>query len=384
MPIKGTQVRIAVNTRLLLPGKLEGIGWFTYETLKRITRAHPEHQFFFLFDRPWSEDFRFGDNVTPMHIPPQARHPVLYYIWFDLVLPGVLKKIRADLFISPDGYLPPRLGIPSLNIIHDLNFEHYPEDIPYLERLFYRHFFPRYARQATRIATVSSFSKEDIQKQYGIPADKIDVVYNGAGEHFTPLDPLQIRAQREKHSKGLPYFVFVGSQIPRKNLARLFQAFDRLRISGKKAALVVCGQKKWWNEALEKTWREMRFKEDVVFTGRLSREALKHTLGAATALTYVSYFEGFGIPILEAFRSGVPVITSNTTSMPEVAGEAALLVDPFDVHSIQKAMESLLEDRALQARLVEKGLIQANKFSWDDTAARLWAAIEKTASNTAH
>ena len=150
-------LKIAVNTRLLIKNKLEGIGWFSYETLKRITRAHPEHQFYFLFDRPFDESFVFGSNVTPIVIRPQARHPILFYLWFEKSIPRALKKINPDLFMSTDGYLSLSTTTPSLPVIHDLNFEHYPEQLPFLVRKYYKHYFPRFARKAARIATVSEF-----------------------------------------------------------------------------------------------------------------------------------------------------------------------------------------------------------------------------------
>lgn len=153
-------MKIAVNTRLLVKNKLEGIGWFSYETLKRITTQHPEHEFYFIFDRKHSDDFIFSDNVTPIELFPQARHPFLYYLWFEFSMPRLLKKLKPDLFLSPDGYLSLKSKIKSLVVFHDLNFEHYPEDIPWLERKNYKYFFPRYAKKADRIATVSEYSKD--------------------------------------------------------------------------------------------------------------------------------------------------------------------------------------------------------------------------------
>jgi glycosyltransferase involved in cell wall biosynthesis len=371
-------MNIAVNTRLLIKDKLEGIGWFTYESLKRITRQHPEHRFFFLFDRPYDEEFIFSDNITPVIAGPQARHPVLFYLWFEHTLPPLLKRIGADLFLSPDGYLSLRTDIPSLAVIHDLNFEHYPEDLPFLIRRYYRHYFPRFARKAKRIATVSEFSRQDIVSLYGIPADRIDVVYDGAGEAYTSLLPAEAEEARTRFSGGKPYFIFIGSLHPRKNLVNLFRAFDifKKEISSE-VRLMVVGAKKWWTGEIEKTFREMQFREEVVFTGRLNLEELRLVLGGALALTYVSYFEGFGIPIVEAFRTKTPVITSGVTSMPEVAGDAALYTDPMDPAAIASAMKEIYGNEALRKALVEKGDSRKELFTWQKTADRLWGSIEK-------
>lgn len=371
-------MKIAVNTRLLLKGKLEGIGWFTYETLRRITKNHPEHQFYFFFDRRYEPEFVFSDNVTPLIIPPQARHPILYYLWFEYSVPFMLRKIKADLFFSPDGYLSLRTHVPSVCVFHDLNFEHYPNDLPGAERYFYRSYFPRYAHKALRIATVSEFSKNDIVRCYGVARDKIDVVYNGANESFRPVSETVKMETRQRYTQGYPYFVFVGSLHPRKNLTRLFPAFDQFKASDDQGIkLVIVGAKKWWTESIATAYEQMQFKDDVIFTGRLPVDELHKVVASALAMTYVSYFEGFGIPILEAFYCEIPVITSNVTSMPEVAGDAALLVNPMSVDSIVSAMQRIARDNELRQELIRKGKERARLFSWNLSAERLWNSIEK-------
>lgn len=371
-------MRIAVNTRLLLKNKLEGIGWFSYENLKRICNAHPEHEFFFLFDRQWSEDFIFSRNITPVTVFPQARHPLLYYIWFEQKIPGVLKKLNADLFFSPDGYLSLNSNVKSVNVFHDLSFEHYPKDVPVAERFFYRRFFPRYAHMADRIATVSEYSRQDIIRTYNVDADKIDVVYNGANQFYKPIPEHLKQETIKRYSGGKPYFVFVGALHPRKNLINLFKAFDTFRKQYPEPVnLLIVGARMWWTKAIEQAYSEMVFRNDVVFTGRLETSELNNVIGSAIALTYVSYFEGFGIPIVEAFYCDTPVITSNVTSMPEVAGDAALLINPFSSGSIAEAMHSLASDETLRSDLITKGRERRKHFSWQQTADRLWNTIEK-------
>ncbi|MBK9356760.1 MAG: glycosyltransferase family 4 protein [Bacteroidales bacterium] len=372
-------MKIAVNTRLLLNGKLEGIGWFTYENLKRITMSHPEHEFFFIFDRPFHQEFIFGSNVTPVVIGPPARHPLLYFIWFEISVRYILRKIRADLFLSPDGYLSLCSGIPSVAVFHDLNFEHYPEDLPFAERFYYRTFFRKYAGKASRIATVSEFSKSDIIQQYGTNPGKIDVVYNGANEKYAPVDEATQETTRARFSFGKPYFFFVGALHPRKNLVNLFRAFDIFRESdAEDTKLLVAGARKWWTGEIADVYDKMKFRDDVIFAGRLDTDDMQKVMGSALALTYVSYFEGFGIPIVEAFRCGTPVITSKVTSMPEIAGEAALLVDPFNPDDIAQAMHSISTDEALRDRLIKAGNERATDFTWEKSAGRLWNTIEKT------
>ncbi|MDZ4824656.1 MAG: glycosyltransferase family 1 protein [Flavobacteriales bacterium] len=376
-------MKIAVSTRLLLHNKLDGIGWFTYESFKRIVQQHPEHEFHFLFDRKYSDEFIFSKNVIPHVIPPQARHPILFRIWYDYMVPRALKKIGADVFISPGPLGSLRTDVPQLMVIHDLNFEHYPKGIPKVHSSYLRKNSPLLAKKAKRIATVSEFSKQDIHEQYKVPLDKIDVVYNGANENFHALDEKIKFEVRMEYSGGEEYFVFVSSILPRKNLQRILPAFDRFKNSTEsKIKLVVVGNKYWVSNEIESAYNEMQHKNDVIFTGRLDAVELHHVLASSLALVYVSYFEGFGIPIVEAFHCGVPVITSNMTSMPEVSGDAALLVNPFSVDEISGAMNSVYSDISLRADLIAKGNVRMNNFSWQRTADLLWNSIEKLMDQT--
>lgn len=372
-------MEIVVNTRLLLKNKLEGIGWFTYETLKRITQEHPDDHFIFLFDRHFDEEFIFADNITPLILSPPARHPILFYIWFEYSVGSFLNKYKPDLFLSPDGYLSLSAKCKQLAVIHDINFEHYPKDLSFLNHKYLTHFFPKFAKKATRIATVSEFSKKDLTETYHIDPQKIDVVYNGCNETFKPANEATRLEIKKRFSAGADYFLFVGALHPRKNISRLFQAFDTFKSrKSSPVKLVIVGEKYYWTSEIKHTYLGMKFKEDVIFTGRLSTDDLKTVIASALAMTYVPYFEGFGIPILEAMNCDVPVITGNITSMPEVAGNAALTVDPFSVEAIAEAMNQLYSDDKLRLQLIERGKIRRQDFSWNKTAAALWESIEKT------
>ena len=372
-------MRIAVNTRLLLKGKLEGIGWFTFETLQRITRENPEHEFIFIFDRPYNPDYIFSENVKAVVAGPQARHPFLFYIWFDFVIPRVLKKHKADIFVSPDGYLSRRTKVPQLAVIHDINFVHRPDDLPWLIAKYYNYFFPKFARIAKRIATVSFYSKEDITRSFKIDYDKIDVVYDGINQIYEPLEAETKQKIREKYAGGDEYFLFVGALHPRKNVSGLLKAFDGYKLeTNAKTKLVIVGGEMHKTGDIFETYDNLRFKDDVVFTGRVSTEELRDIFGAALALTFVPFFEGFGIPVVEAMSAGVPVICSNTTSIPEVGGNAVLYADPMKIGQITDAMIQLAGNEELRKSLIEKGFKQKDKFSWDQTAGLLWASINRT------
>jgi glycosyltransferase involved in cell wall biosynthesis len=370
-------MKIVVNVQCLVKNKLEGLGWFSYETLKRITVQHPEHEFVFVFDRQWDEQFIFSDNVKPLILHPPSRHPFLWYLRFNLLFPSMLRKQKADLFLSTDGWMPLHTKVKTVDVIHDLNFEYYPKDLPFWYRLYYLTYFRRFAKKATRLATVSEYSKTDLINKYNIPADKINVVYNGCNESFKAVDNAQQIKIREKYSNGKPYFVFVGSLHPRKNLKNLFLAFDILRNKNIELKLLIVGAKRWWTKEINNTYESLKYKNDVVFTGRLDSQNLNDVISSALAMTYVSNFEGFGIPILEAFGCETPLITSNITSMPEIAGDAALLIDPASPQSIADAMVLIATDENLRQELIAKGRKRKELFSWQKSADLLWKCVEK-------
>ncbi len=366
-------MRIAVNTRLLLKGKLEGIGWFTYQTLIHMVREHPEHEFYFFFDRPYDPQFVFAPNVTPVVVHPQARHPILFYLWFEWSIPFMLRKHKIDLFLSTDGYMSLSTKVPTCLVIHDLAFEHYPEHFVLSHKLYWRHYSPLFARKAKRIATVSTFSKDDIAARYGILPQNIDVVYNGAHEEYVPLTPTKREEVKNKYAEGCEYFVFAGALHPRKNIVNLLKAFvafkKRQRTNMK---LVIAGRPAWKYEEVEEMRLTMPYKEDVKWVGYMNVDELSDVIGGAYALLYASLFEGFGIPILEALQCDVPAIVSNTSSMPEVAGDAALLVDPTDPEDIATKMHTLYKDESLRKQLIANARVQIKKFSWQSSSEKLW------------
>ena len=371
-------VKIAINTRLLLPGKLEGIGWFTYQTFKRIALNHPEIEFHFIFDRKYDDQFIFSDNIKPIVLFPQARHPFLFYWFFEQSIPAYFKKIKPALFVSPDGLLSLAWKGRQLPVIHDLNFLHHPEYLPWLASKYYGWRFPKFAKIAQRIATVSEYSKEDIVKTFSYPATKVDVVYNGANEVFKPISLQNARLTREKYSNGWPYFVYVGSLHKRKNIENMLLAFDRFKSNDdKNHKLVIIGEHMFGTRELDRALKGMKHKDDVIFVGRLYNEQLSRVVASAEALLLVSFFEGFGIPIIEAMNCDVPAITSNVTSMPEVAGNAALLVDPQSIDSISHAMARIINEKDLRQTLIENGRQTRQKFSWDQTAERMWNSMQQ-------
>lgn len=372
-------MKIAVNTRFLIKDKLEGIGIYTQEIFKRVATLLPQHEFYFLFDRTPSKEFIFSENIRPVVVSPQARHPFLWYWWFEHSIPKALEEIEADLYISTDGYASLNTEVPQIVTIHDLGFEHYPHHTPFLVRNYYRHYTPKFCRKAERIVAVSAFTKNDIISNYSIDGDKIEVVYNGV-ENFPGSNSLHpIKQLRDCfHIKDKPYFIFIGAVHPRKNVLQLLKAFELFKSEFlSDHQLVIVGRNAWMNMEVENYFRQMESKPDVIRIESIDRSQLMGLLGNAFALIYPSLFEGFGIPIVEAMAAGIPVITSNTSSMPEVAGDAAILVNPGSTKEIAAAMQLLITDTTRRNELIEKGKERAKAFNWDISAQKVVEIIQE-------
>jgi len=368
-------MRIAVNTRFLLAGKMEGIGWYTYEVMKRMVEQHPDDEFIFIFDRQYDKRFIFGRNVTPVVLSPPARHPFLWYIWFEWSLPHLLKKYKADVFFSPDGYCSLRSDLATLMTMHDLSYLHYPGQVSFWVRKYYQYFVPRFLRRAQLIATVSNFVKEDIVKNLGISGEKILLAQNGGREEFKPISSERQTQIKNKYTQGREYFLYYGAIHPRKNVLNTILAFEKFKeISDSDICLVLAGRLAWHTNEIEDKLKHSVYKSDIIHLGYMDK-ALSELVASAKAVVYISYFEGFGLPVLESMASGVPVITSDISSLPEVAGDAALLVSPDNIFEIADAMSQLYYNKSIAVDMIRKGLMRAGEFSWDQTASLIYHSL---------
>lgn len=369
---------IAVNTRFLLNNYLEGYGYFIFETFKRITSAHADHQFIFIFDRPFDERFVFGKNVIPVVTGPAARHPLLWKFWYDVKVPAVLRKHKADVFVSCDGFCSLTSKVPQCLVLHDLSFLHHPSFIKKVQLLFYKKYTPKFLAKARSIATVSEFSKKDIITRYKTDVSKIDVVFSAAKEIFQPLTDAAKEEIKNKYTGGKEYFVYAGAIHPRKNLMNLLRAFSvfkkRLQTNMK---LVLAGRLAWKYESFAESLKSYKYRDDVVLKGYVPEDELVKIIGAAYGMVYPSLFEGFGVPVLEAMQADVPVITSEGSSMQEIAGDAALYADANNHTDIADKMMLLYKDEKLRKELIEKGRKVSKHYTWDKAAELLWQCILK-------
>ncbi len=375
-------MKIAVNTRVLLKNELEGVGWYIHEVVRRMVLAHPEDEFIFFFDRPFNAEFIFAKNVTPVVLFPHARHPFLWYWWFEWSVAKALKKYQPDVFFSTDNWLSLRANTPTLLAVHDVAFVHFVDNVPFIVKKYYAYFSPKYLERADKIATVSEFVKDDIIKNFpNINKNKISVAHNGCREIFKPISEIEKNAVKAQYTEGSDFFFFIGAVHPRKNVHRLIAAFDLFKeTTNSGLKLVICGRFAWQTGEVKRAFEQAIFKKDIIFTGYVLDSEVPKLTASAFAVTYISAFEGFGIPLLEAMNCDIPIITSNVSSMPEVAGDAAILVNPEDINDISRAMEQIFFYKNVRQKLIENGRIQRQKFDWDKTASLLYAQLKSLAS----
>jgi len=365
-------MRIGVNVRLLLSENMEGIPRFIYETTRQMAHDHPQDDFILFFDRKVDVDFGFPPNVKSVVVPWQARHPILWIWWFEVMIPIYLWWYNVDVFYSGDGYLSLRTKIPTVMVLHDLAYIHYPEHVGRSSLGYYKKYVPRYLYKADQIIAVSEFVKKDIINQFNISPEKIKVAFNAVSPRID-VSNIVLPETLSFAINNQPYFLYVGALHPRKNITKLIDAFLIFNEKNKHSfKLVLAGRLAWKTDEIEKA---IQSSPDIIHAGMVSEKVKYKLIGDTLAMVYISVFEGFGIPLLEAMKMGTPVITSSVTSMPEVAGDAAILVNPTDTNDIASAMEMMVKDETVRRNLSKKGLIRYQDFSWKVSADTIYDAL---------
>lgn len=373
---------IAVNTRLLKPSHLEGIGVFTSQIFSRIIQFYPEHEFHFIYDH---RDFSvIGEHRNVKHhcIFPPARRPWLFDWWFDYSLPRLLKKIKADVFVSPDGHGSLRCPCPQLTVIHDLNFVHFPQYLPKKYAQYWNRHTPQIVRKADRIATVSEFSKRDLINTYSLSSHKIEVLCNGYSEDAMPLGEAEKQMAQNRFAKGKRYWIYVGSIHPRKNVEGMLAAFDQFCAQSEDDIdLVLVGTPLFDKVITDKLKPEMLHAHRVHATGRLDGTLLYQAIAGAEGLLLLSHYEGFGIPLVEAFACGVPVLTARNSALEEVGGDVVFYANNNAVSDMTDQMKLFASDIQRREKCIEGGGKRKEQYTWKKAAEGMWQSILNTISD---
>jgi glycosyltransferase involved in cell wall biosynthesis len=373
-------MRIAVNTRFLLHNQLEGVGIVTDEVMKRMASSHPEDQFDYYFDRKYHQQFVQSPNIHPHVFAPVTRLPILIRWWLNQPVRKNVTKNKADVFFSPDGFIPLGMSVPKVSMFHDVAYLRYPEYLQPRIRNFYDKWIPRFMAYTDHIITVSEFSKNEIIDGYKIRPEKITVVYNGVTDRYQPITAVQKEEVKKQYTLGRPYFLYLGAIHPRKNVLTLVKAFEHYKSSGPSdVQLIIAGRNAWHTKDVADAIAQSNFKSEIHLPGYVPTDKATSLVGAAEAMIYPSLYEGFGLPLVEAMACGVPVICSNVSSLPEVAGQAALLFDPLDAEQLSRHLRSVVTDQQLREKLILMGNKRSKEFSWDKTAENIYEILKQVA-----
>jgi glycosyltransferase involved in cell wall biosynthesis len=371
-------MRVAVNTRVLLSDYPEDSGSFIFDVLRYLANNFPEHQFIFILPRRRDNRSRFSSNVTPVIIEPNTKHPLLLKYWYDVKLPGVLRKYKADVFVSFDGWCSLTTRVPQCLVIPYLNFLNYSVHFKKSSLLFSKRYIQKILQKAKSIATVSEFSKQDIINNYKIEKEKINVIYIAAGENFKPVPADISKETKNKYTDGMEYFLYKGTIHPEENLVNLLKAFSVFKKRQKSNfKLVLASRVALRHDSFIQSLKIYKLRDDVIVLGDLTEDELAKIMGSTYALVYPSLIEGFSIPVLEAMKCDIPVITSSHSGIQEIANDAALYADAKNFEDIAEKMMLIYKDENLRKDLIEKGKIIASLYSWKRTAEQIWQTILK-------
>ncbi len=317
-----------------------------------------------------AESLRYRRARWPTH------RPAARVLWEQLAQGRALRAVGADLAHGPVFVGPLVAPCPVVVTVHDLSFLRYPHLFRPANRLYLRLFTRLSVRRARRVIAVSAHAAEETARLLGVARGNIRVVYHGVDPIFRPLPPEEVAAFRVRRSLPERFVLFVGTLEPRKNLARLIEAFARAGPDSR-TALVLAGARGWYDEEIFAAVERLGLSARVHFPGYVPNDELPLWYNAADVFAYPSLYEGFGLPVLEAQACGTPVLTSSVSALPEAAGDGALLVDPYDVEAIAEGLHRLLTDEPLRETLRRRGLEHAAHFSWPRTAAQTVAVYQE-------
>ncbi len=357
-----------------VPPQPAGAGAYTLNLLRALVRLDTEHDYV-VYGRSHVLPLlgQMPANVTVSDVGALSRARRLF--WEQVSLPLDLRQRKAALLHSPH-HTTPLLYCPCPRVltVHDVTFFIVPERYPLSRRLYFQVLTLLAARRSARVLVPSASVKDDARIFLRLPPERADVTAEGVDLSFRPADAAAVAAVREKYGLPAGYLLSLGTREPGKNRTALFHAMRRLLDEGRDVHLAVAGQAGWKTDEEQAALDTVGLRGLVRFTGYVAQEDLPALYSGARVFVFPSLYEGFGLPVLEAMACGVPVVTSNVSAMPEVAGDAALLVDPHDDGAIADAVGRLLDDESLTAKLARAGVERASAFTWDECARKTLAA----------
>jgi glycosyltransferase involved in cell wall biosynthesis len=373
-------VRIGVNALLLSDRpdyRRSGIGRYLDRLLSRLPDALGDDELMVYAARDAIPPLPLlADSWRPGRLP--IARPAVRVVWEHSVLPILARRDRLDLFHGTVNVLPRFLSCPGVVTIHDLAFLHWPEQVPARRYRYLAREVRSAARRAEQIIAVSESTRQDVIELLDVAPERVTVIHLGVDARFRPPNRDGIDAFRAREGIVRPFVLAVGNLEPRKNLPALLRAFARLA-PDVPHDLVLVGAEGWLTDEIHGSIAGLQLDKRVRMTGFVNDDDLPHWYGAADLFVYPSLSEGFGLPLVEAMACGAPVVISNVSSLPEVAGDAAVMVDPHDDESIAEGMRRALTDAALASDLRDRGRRRAAGFTWEETARRTVAVYREVA-----
>ena len=357
--------------------KSGGIGTYSYELIKNFSMMGVPNEYYLIHHTPIDMDIYSTNNEILIKSYSNFYKATM---WRMINAPLKLKFIKElDLVHDPYEIGPLSFKMPFKKVmtIHDLTPIIFPHAFGLPIVLLHKLLLTRTLKTADKIITDSNSTKNDLINYFNIPEEKIRVILLAADEKFKPLSNKEIKEAKQKYNLNFPFILYVGTLEPRKNIPSLIKAFYKLKKKNLQYKLVIAGKKGWKYKEIFETIDKLNLQSDVVFTGYVPDEDLPALYNAADLFVYPSVYEGFGLPPLEAMACGTPVITSNTSSLPEVVGDAGIMVDPYDVDRLADAMQEVLTDEGLRADMTKKGLGRAKMFSWEKCARETLRVYEE-------
>jgi len=370
---------VALNAQLLSPEagyRNAGVSQYIHALLRTLPAVADGLRLTAYLGAAGADEFA-GWQVRRFRLP--ANRPPLRILWEQVLQPLALLRAGVDLLHAPVNVGPFLRPCRLVVTVHDLSFMLYPEAFRPAQRTYQQVMARWTARHAERVITVSASTKADVIHLFGVPAERIVVVPNGVDEAYRPLPRAEVEEFRRRRSLPERFLLCVGTMEPRKNLSRLLEALARVPEA---PPLVICGGKGWYYDAIFAAVERLGLHDRVQFAGFVPQAELPLWYNAASWFIYPSLYEGFGLPALEALACGAPSIVSRASSLPEVVGDAALLVDPHDTDALAAALTQALAKGELAAALRQAGPVRAAQFSWQRTARETAAIYNTLLSNS--